>query len=336
MCLRYLMGATVSLALTAEAAPDWMDQALQHAEQGLQSAASFPGYASLCDLEATIRNVNAPRSGRDPSRGSAPRSATGDRSRPAREPIPPMQVFDNLFFLGNHSVTAWLYGTPEGYLLIDGLNNDQEAETDILGGMRTLGLDPGQIKHVLVTHAHGDHYGGADFIADALGIDILMSQPDWDLAASTPPHPRFGPAPRSGKAVIDGQVLRFGESEISLHLTPGHTPGTLSLIFEVLDHGRQHQAMLWGGTGFNFGPNPVIFREYAASAEKMRRLSHQAGVDVFLSNHVRRDQADVLMKALAQREPGGPHPFVFGESGYELFTVLEQCALAQAVRFGVH
>lgn len=298
-------------------------------QQGLAAKELFPGYTDLCQLDKRIRNVNAPRD-RSAQRSATPRKPR--KARPDRQPLAPMQVFDNLYFLGTHSVSAWLYGTPEGYLLIDSLNTDEEAETYILGGMETLGLDPAAITAILVTHAHGDHYGGADYLAEKLGVEIMMSRPDWRLAAITPPHPRFGPAPQQGITVEDGQELRFGTSSLTVNLTPGHTPGTISPVFAVSDHGEQHHAALWGGTGFNFGPMPEIFRLYAQSAAKLDRAARAADVDVFLSNHPRRDGSVPLMAELAQRAPDAPHPFVLEDKGYALFDMLESCATAQALR----
>ena len=223
------------------------------ARKGVAASTEFPGYAGLCDLGMSIRNVNVPRVRSQQSNRSG--GGQGQRSRfEPKDPLPPMQVFDNLYFLGTHSVTAWLYGTAEGYVLIDGLTNDEEAAKVVLGGMQQLGLDPNAIRHVLVTHGHGDHYGGADFIAETLGIDVMMSKPDWDLVATLGTHPRFGPAPEQGTTVQDGQVLRVGSSELTIHLAPGHTPGTISPIFEVTDNGEPHMAMLWGGTGVQFWP----------------------------------------------------------------------------------
>ncbi len=309
------------------------EDAATHARLGLEAADRWPGYASLCNLDSRIRDVNSPRSesARNQPTGERGRGAAARHGRTSR-PLPPVRVFDNLYFLGNRSVSAWLYGDERGYLLIDGLNNDEEARRFILGGMKTLGLDPEAIQGVLVTHAHGDHYGGADYVAEVLGVDIMMSQADWDLAAALGEHPRFGAPPEPGVVVRDGQTIRFGVSALDVHITPGHTPGTISPVFAVYDDGQPHSAMLWGGTGFNFGPNAEIFRDYAESAARMRELSREAGVDVFISNHARRDGSIEMMAALADRQPDEPHPFVTGEEGYSLFTVLEQCALAQAAR----
>lgn len=133
--------------------------------------------------------------------------------------------------------------------------------------------------------------------------------------------------------VEDGEVLHYGTSEMTVHMTPGHTPGTVSPIFEVYDQGAPHVAMLWGGTGFNFGPEVEIFRTYADSAARMAELSRAAGVDVYLSGHPRRDNSLEKLQALAMRPDGAAHPFVSGPKGYALFDVLQHCALAQAARF---
>lgn len=331
----FLIALTVGLSPQGVGAEP-LDRPEVHAAAGLAAAERWPGFASLCDLDARMRNVNVPRARTERAEGGgALRSGSGRAGaiRAARAALPPMRVFDNLFFLGLPSVSAWLYGTEEGYVLIDALNTDEEAEEAILGGMAALGLEPAAITQVLVTHAHGDHYGGADHIARTLGIEVVMSETDWDLAARLGPHPRYGPPPRRGLTVADGEVLRFGRSSLTVHLTPGHTPGTISPVFEVFDGGRRHVAMLWGGAGFNFGPDVGTFLTYAASARRMREAARTAGVDVLLSNHVRRDGTDRMMAALAERAPGAPHPMVSGEPGHALFDVLEQCALAQAARF---
>lgn len=315
------------LAALLPAIPAMAQDAGDLARRGTEAAEAFPGFANLCDLDQRMRDVNAPRD-RSAKRGERP------QRQPRETPgLPPMQVFDDLYFLGTGSVSAWLYGDDDGYVLIDTLNTAEEAEEYVLGGMRSLGLDPADIRAILITHAHGDHYGGATYLSQKLGVDVMMSEADWRLAERTPPHPRFGAAPERGISVRDGQVLRFGDHELRVLLTPGHTPGTVSPIFALHDGGREHMAILWGGSGFNFGPDVMIFEEYAASAARARDEARAAGVDVFLSNHVRRDGADKTMEALRTRPEGAPNPFVRGDEGYALFDVLESCALAQAARF---
>src|SRR5580692_9735047 len=73
---------------------------------------------------------------------------------------PPGRAFDNLYFVGSKWVSAWAITTSDGIILIDAMDNDEEAERIIDQGLRKLGLDPAQIRIIIVTHGHGDHYGG--------------------------------------------------------------------------------------------------------------------------------------------------------------------------------
>ncbi len=303
-----------------------------HAEKGRKAAEHFPGYASLCDLEMEFRNVNRLKS--DPPRAST--SSRQNRSRSsggARDnSFPPTQVFDNLYFVGNQSVSSWLLGTDEGYILIDAMNTNDDAKSIIEAGILALGLDPNAIEYLLISHAHGDHYGGYQYLKQKYAPRIVMSEADWNLASQLQAHPRFGAPPEKDYVVNQGDQLTAGSTILDVHVTMAHTPGTVSPVFTVYDNGTPHRAMLWGGTGFNFGPNLTQMNAYAASAQRMKGVAMEENVTVFLSNHGRRDGSLEKMKALSARGAGDPHPFVMGSELLDVFDVLEQCALAQADR----
>src|ERR1044071_541973 len=72
---------------------------------------------------------------------------------------PPSQLFDNLYYVGKTDVGAWILKTSDGLVLFDTLNNPEEASNIIEPGMRKLGLDPAQVKLVVLTHSHNDHTG---------------------------------------------------------------------------------------------------------------------------------------------------------------------------------
>ena len=113
----------------------------------------------------------------------------------------------------------------------------------------------------------------------------------------------------------DGQRLTLGDTTLTLHLTPGHTPGTISTLIPVKDQGVAHVAAEWGGTGFNFTitpdkPRRFWFETYANSAERFREAVTKARADVLIANHPSQDGAKAKLAALAKRKPGEAHPYV--------------------------
>ena len=248
------------------------------------------------------------------------------------ERAPPAKVFDNLYYVGMKGVAAWALTTSQGIIVIDSLNNPMEAQTAIEGGMRDLGLDPTQIKHIVITHGHADHYGGAQYLADKYKAEVVMGEADWAFLETSRPQPRpdRGDVPRRGRAVKDGDRLTPGDTSIEMYVTPPHTPGTLSLIFPVKDGAMSHMAGLWGGTGFVFEPNHENFVTYAASADRFAQMEAMKSVDVILSNHPVFDDALMKIEALKSRTPD-KHPFVTGPNTVARYQmVASQCAQARA------
>ena len=250
------------------------------------------------------------------------------RPEPVRSE-PYAQVFDNLYFFTSQSVAAWAVATPDGIILIDALDNQDEIMSVVEPGLRKFGLDPAQIKYVVVTHGHGDHFGGSAYLATKYHARVMMSDLDWTLAPTMLDKPTFNPPPPRDLVIKDGDKLTLGGETISLYLTPGHTRGTVSLLIPVTDRGRKHVAGLWGGAGFNFPHSPERFQTYADSIQHFAGPAAAAGADVPLSNHPVND--DAVRKAAAMTTRGGedPNPFVMGRDGMQRYlTTFSECALA--------
>ena len=163
----------------------------------------------------------------------------------ARPAPPPGQAFDNLYFVGAAWATAWALTTPEGIVIFDPLNNEQEAVTLIEGGLRKLGLDPARISHLVVSHGHGDHYGGAQYLIGKYKPRVVMSDLDWTMTETKLEFSsvHWGPPPRRDPtrdlSVKDGDLLTLGGAPILFPLTPGHTWGTVSPVFDVTWKGTE-------------------------------------------------------------------------------------------------
>lgn len=273
-----------------------------------------------------------------PAERAAPSDRMDDQLRALiAKPAPaPVQVFDNLSFVGADWVSAWVLKTSDGLILIDALNNAQEAQALIEGGMAKLGLDPRQIKYIVVTHGHGDHYGGAAYLASKYHARVVASDADWTMMHTQLEFDSkvWDRPPARDIAVRDGDRLTLGDTTMTLYVTSGHTLGTLSPVFDVKSGGRTYHALLWGGTAFNFGKDFGRLRSYVDATNRMRALTERMPIDVLLSNHSGWDGSVVKMKALAGAAPGARNPFVTGPQVVDRsLQVMGECARAQSDRF---
>jgi metallo-beta-lactamase class B len=245
---------------------------------------------------------------------------------------PPARAFDNLVFLGNNWVSAWALLTSEGIILLDAMDHDAMAQRDMDAGLRSLGLDPAQAKMLIVTHGHADHYGGCWHFVNRYGTRIVMSETDWQMMESGRlefDRPELGRPPRRDIAVTDGGKVTLGDTTVEILSTPGHTRGTISLIFDVKQGARTHRAMLWGGTSFNFGRQPdriPRLQSYIDGTARARDVAGRQNIDVFLSNHSHFDEA---IPKLARMKDGGPNLFVRdAPTTQRALTVMHECARA--------
>jgi metallo-beta-lactamase class B len=267
-----------------------------------------------------------------PGPTAARNAAPAARQAPGRDQwhAEPAKVFDNLYFVGQTEYSAWAVTTSEGIILIDTIF-DYSVEAEVVDGLKKLGLDPSTIKYAIVSHGHGDHSGGAKYLQDRFGTRIIMGGPDWDLVARS----QRDPAPKKDMVATDGQRLTLGDTTVTLYLTPGHTPGTISTLVPVRDHGRPHLMASWGGTAFNFALTPENFRTYIQSAQRFREIVAKAGADGIIANHTNFDGTKTKVPALAGRRAGQPHPYVIGNAAVQRYvTVAEECAKAALLELG--
>jgi metallo-beta-lactamase class B len=266
-----------------------------------------------------------PAAAPQPARGAAP--ANAPRQAPPREQwhAEPVKVFDNLYFVGTREHGAWAVVGSEGIIVIDALY-DYAVEDEVVGGLKKVGLDPTNIKYVIVSHGHGDHHGGAKLLQDRFGARLVMGADDWALVERDTRNPR----PKRDIVATDGMEIRVGDQKVTLHLTPGHTLGTISTLIPVKDGNRSHVAAAWGGTSFSATTPREQVNLYVNSAARFRDLAAKAGADVLIANHTLFDGTIAKTATLAKRRPGDPNPYVIGKDGVSRYlTVAEECARAE-------
>ena len=303
-------------------------------QAALESAKTAAGFEFLGTL---VRTCLLPQSGGEDTRDNIPGYITNPASAPARDTwyAEPAKVFDNLYFVGGKVQSSWALTTREGIILIDAIY-PYNSEELIIGGMQKVGLDPKNIKYVLISHAHTDHIGGAEMLQTRYGARIVMGGPDWDMVEKYPNRYKTM-APKRDIVATDGMKITLGDTTVTIWLTPGHTPGTLSYTFTVLDRGKPVNVAYSGGTAFNFvnnTPDPGIknFQTYIDSQKHMAAKAAATGATVLLSNHSEFDNAFNKNRMLAGRG-NGPHPYELGADWVQrYFQVMQVCARAAQLR----
>ena len=142
-------------------------------------------------------------------------------------------------------LNAFLLEGDDGSLtLVDA--GTRRAPDKVVAALAALGKAPGDVTHLLLSHAHSDHAGGARALQERTGARVLthereavylregrMPTPDRStrggrLLARTPGGGRFAPVDVD-EGFVDGAVLPLPGGVQVVH-TPGHTPGHCSFL----------------------------------------------------------------------------------------------------------
>src|SRR2546428_11500862 len=308
--------------------------AVQSHPAAAKAAAYEPGndlttlYDTVCALALSDRGPREPDI-QALAESRAPQ--TGPRSEWHTEPG---KAFDNLYYIGSPFQSTWAVTTSEGIILIDS-GYDYSAKELITDGLKKLHLDPTQIKYVVLTHVHGDRFYGAKYLQDTYHPHIIMSEADWNVMAKTNDPSEL----KSKKDMVatDGMKVTLGDTTLTLYITPGHTPGTVSVLVPLKDGNERHVGAVWGGInpdvgryGVRYFPSMAeTFKTWSSSATRFQNIAAKANADVYLTLHPFYDKALDKLHALNFRKPGGPHPFVSKDNLNRFLTIIRECTEAQ-------
>lgn len=207
----------------------------------------------------------------------------------------PFQIFGNLYFIGTTFVSVHMLDTTDGLVLID--SGYPQCVYLTLENIRKLGFNPYDIKHIVITHGHYDHLGGARAIKELTGAKIYIGKEDREYANGTLDlswakelgyeyYEMFEP----DVLISDGDVITFGNNSIRFVHTPGHTEGCKSLFFDVTDGKNTYTVAMFGGAGMNslryafldkYGLPHSLRDDFLVSLERVR----DEKVDILIGNH---------------------------------------------------
>src|SRR5215467_9561578 len=318
--LTLLVFMSAAEAQTGGTAPDSIEA---HIAAGKNAAGGRDDTPDFYGLVTAI--CAAPLNG--PPRPDAP----APRMNPNRKStyLEPKKAFDDLYWMGTPSRSSWALTTSDGIILYD-THGVYDAEDVIVGGLKKLGLDPAKVKYVIISHAHLNEVGGAKLMQQRYGARIVMGAGDWDLVdQSINGFPKG--KPKRDIVATDGMKITLGARTVTLYLMPGHTPGTISGIFQVHDHGKPLTVAYSGGTEFNFLNDVPHFDTYLASERKFAAIAANAGATIIMGNQSQFDSAAPKLRTLSDRHPGEAHPLDVGAAAVaRYFKIEDECA--QAVR----
>jgi glyoxylase-like metal-dependent hydrolase (beta-lactamase superfamily II) len=158
----------------------------------------------------------------------------------------------------------------------------------ILGYIRNSGRKPEEISVIVQTHAHPDHIGCTKAIQEASGC-VVAAHPDeraWiedvQLQARERPVPGFhtlvGGSASVDLLLADGDHIDLGDClSLGVIHTPGHSPGSISLLLE-------EDAALFAGDAIPLSGQIPIFSDLPASIRSLERLKKVPGIGILLSS----------------------------------------------------
>ncbi|MCC4238568.1 MBL fold metallo-hydrolase [Vibrio anguillarum] len=234
--------------------------------------------------------------------------------------VEPFQMFDDVYYVGDKWVSSYAVETNTGLVIIDTLDFPYSKWIPI--NLKKLGLEKKPVTHILATHGHSDHVGGAQYLQAKYGSIVVMTSKGHELAKKQAEKSeganKFLP-PNVDFIVKDGMTLEIGGKPFKFYITPGHTEGDFSLDFMVQDSGALYRAFVVGGHSLS-AKNPELANQFFKSMDRIREIALKPPVvTVNLANHPHKN--DLFANRDKRKNGAEINPFISKSS---FFTFLEQ------------
>ncbi len=169
---------------------------------------------------------------------------------------PPFRIAGNLYFVGNEWCSSHLIDTGEGLILLD--TPCASALPGLVNNIWSLGFSLEDLKYIIVSHAHTDHYGAVRALVHMTGAKTFLGAVDAEDMRKHPDrieklNRNLGPYEESfcpDVELADGDIVELGNTRIRCVLTPGHTVGVMSHFWTMEHEGKTLRVGIYGGAGF--------------------------------------------------------------------------------------
>jgi len=246
--------------------------------------------------------------------------------------VEPFRIAGNLYYVGNRDVSSHLIDTGDGLILLD--TGFPQTVYLLLESIRRLGFDPDDIRYVVHSHGHYDHFGGTRAVVELTQARTALGAEDVEVLTH---RPELSWAPEYGVEfyetfdvdwpLTDGDTISLGRTSIHCLHIPGHTPGAMAYFLDIVETGRHYTVGLHGAPGLNtltveyleqYGLPLNRRAAYVASLERLKRQK----VDIFIGAHP--GQNDTLGKGSRLKE--GANPFIDSSAWPSFLRQLEENA----------
>ena len=210
-----------------------------------------------------------------------------------RDPFP---IAENLYYVGNLWCASHLIDTGDGLILLD--VPCASGYPGLLYNIQKLGFRVDDIKYIIISHAHTDHYGCVNALVHRTHAKTFLGAVDAQDMLSHPERTKrldAGLGPYNEPFVPDvqlqdGDIVELGNTKIRCVLTPGHTIGVMSHFWDMTDQGQTIHVGIYGGSGYGslsteglkkFGLPLSMQQTFLDSIQKV----WDEPVDLMLGNH---------------------------------------------------
>jgi glyoxylase-like metal-dependent hydrolase (beta-lactamase superfamily II) len=199
------------------------------------------------------------------------------------------EIIKDVFIVGGPEITdnrdgcVYLLNFGELVLIDTGAGWSVEK---IINNINILGFYPKELAMALLTHCHIDHIGGAPEIKKKLGSKLCIHKLDASPLESGDPvltaaqryQTTFPPTDVNVKFTSSEEKLTLGDQEVICLHTPGHTPGSISILIDKDGKRLLFAQDIHGPLLKEFGSN---LTEYDRSTQKLLDLN----ADILCEGH---------------------------------------------------
>lgn len=228
-------------------------------------------------------------------------------------PFEPFQLIGTIYYVGTEGIAVYVIKTTQGLILMD--TAMPQSTGMIKDNIAKLGFKVADIKIILNSHAHLDHTGGFAEIRKETGAQLVAGERDKPLLeggyypGDEKNEDLAFPAVKVDRTVKEGDKVTLGDTTLTAHATPGHSPGCTSWEMTVKDGNQDREVLFFcsGTVALNRlvgqPTYPGIVDDYRATYAKVKAMK----IDVLLGPH---PEVYGMQVKRAEMKDDAPNPFV--------------------------